>query len=93
MLRNTLQLRLGREEETPLRKRVLHFVLNLESYLDMVDCDLNRRVLQQQFKISCFYSPGLEENLYWREIVERVGIACFETGSDYVTLDGLKLAM
>lgn len=44
VLRDT---RPGRKREAPLRKEALHFALSLESYLDMVDCDLNNRILQQ----------------------------------------------
>lgn len=45
MLRGTLHVRLGREEEALLRKGVLYFALSQESYLGIVNCNLNSRVL------------------------------------------------
>lgn len=48
MLKDTLQPTSGREREALLRKGVLYFVHRLENYADMVDCDLNNRVLQQK---------------------------------------------
>jgi hypothetical protein len=45
------QLWLGREEETPLRKAILHFAPSSESYPDMVDCDLDSKFLQQTYSL------------------------------------------
>ena len=47
VLRDTLQTRSCSENEAPLRKGVIHFVLSLESHLDMGDGDLNSRILQR----------------------------------------------
>ena len=47
VFRDTLQPKPGRNREHPLRKRVLHFVLNLESCLVKEDHDLKIIVLQQ----------------------------------------------
>lgn len=49
-LGDTLYIRPDREEEAPLSKGVLHFVLSLESCLDMMDyMTSNSRVLQQAY--------------------------------------------